>query len=91
MLANSTSKTIDQKRNGNSLWSRSRIESCLNSFLCYLNRITVIENKEPYNMALRPEPSGGPQAIAGLPTYWQDASKNPTLEWENSEIYLKWH
>ena len=33
-------------------------------------------------MALRPEPSGGPQAIAGLPTCWRDASKNPTLEWE---------
>ena len=33
-------------------------------------------------MALRAEPSGGSQAIAGLPTYWQDASKNPTLEWE---------
>ena len=33
-------------------------------------------------MALRPEPSGGPQAIAGLPTYCQDASKNHTLEWE---------
>ena len=34
-------------------------------------------------MALRaPEYSGGPQAIAGLPTYWTDASKTPTLEWE---------
>ena len=33
-------------------------------------------------MALRAELSTGTQAIAGLPTYWQDASKNPTLEWE---------
>ena len=33
-------------------------------------------------MALRPEPSGGTQAIAGLPTYWQYAFKSPTLEWE---------
>ena len=33
-------------------------------------------------MALRAESSGGSQAIAELPTYWQDASKNPTLELE---------
>ena len=34
-------------------------------------------------MALRAsEHSGGPQAIAGLPSYWTEASKAPTLEWE---------
>ena len=34
-------------------------------------------------MALRAsEYTGGPQAIAGLPTYWTDAAKTPTLEWE---------
>ena len=34
-------------------------------------------------MALRPsEHSGGPQAISGLPSYWTEASKAPTLEWE---------
>ena len=34
-------------------------------------------------MALRAsEQSGGPQAIAGLPSYWTEASKAPTLEWE---------
>ena len=33
-------------------------------------------------MALRAsEHSGGPQAIAGLPSYWAEASKAPTLEW----------
>ena len=34
-------------------------------------------------MALRAsEYTGGPQAIAGLPTYSADAAKTPTLEWE---------
>ena len=34
-------------------------------------------------MALRAsEHSGGPQAIAGLPSYWAESSKAPTLEWE---------
>ena len=35
-----------------------------------------------YNMALRAsEQSGGLQAIAGLPSYWTETSKAPTLEW----------
>ena len=34
-------------------------------------------------MALRAsEHSGGPQAIAGLPSYWTEASQAPTFEWE---------
>ena len=45
-------------------------------------------------MALRAsEHSGGPQAIAGLPSYWTEAAKAPTLEREKCidvfEVALK--
>ena len=42
-------------------------------------------------MALRHEPTGGPQAIAGLPTYWQDASKAQPSNGKNGKFYFKWH
>ena len=44
-------------------------------------------------MALRSESTGmtQPSAIAGLPSYWADASKPPQLEWENELIFSKSH
>ena len=41
-------------------------------------------------MALQAEPRTS-SSIAGLPIYWQEATKPPELEWENGLIYSKSH
>ena len=41
-------------------------------------------------MALQGEPRTS-SSIAGLPIYWQEATKPPELEWENGWNYSKSH